>query len=181
MLRSRISEEWVIRPHGRYNGMDTARHRACGDGSNTYQRSAIEWGKADKGSSYSFKGGMVYHFQRSGKFLLSKQDKMFTRLRDRLADNYRHRVNCTGILPMLRSYFYSSSIPGDSDSPGAMTEAIFVLPKYPHLHMVSLLSVIQGVLWDWIIVGGHLIVIAAVLLCMPPPILRCPFPTHLQG
>jgi hypothetical protein len=30
---------------------------------------------------------------------------------------------------MLRSYFYSSSIPGDSNSPGPWIEAIFVLPQ----------------------------------------------------
>ena len=35
------------------------------------------------------------------------------------------------ISQMLRSYFYSSSIPRDSDSPRVMTEAILFFPKYP--------------------------------------------------
>src|SRR5205809_761445 len=35
------------------------------------------------------------------------------------------------ISQMLRSYFYSLSIPRDSDSPRAITEAISVLPQVP--------------------------------------------------
>jgi hypothetical protein len=46
-------------------------------------------------------------------------------------------------------------------------EANLLKPQF-HLQIVSPFSVIQDLSWDRIIVNGHLVIVVAILFCMPP-------------